>query len=144
VCEGDEEVARRASSHLDVLCPHPEAGAEGPHHPLRADVGAVTPEPHDHRMGTQPLKLPLHVAGGGGDSTGMLRADSRVAGLSHGRGSEHERWKVDVVEAWFNSLLYFSPSISYYRATPATSLSPYIFILYNGSLYTIPYTPLQS
>lgn len=100
MCEGDEEVARRASSHLDVLCPHPEAGAEGPHHPLRADVGAVTPEPHDHRMGTQPLKLPLHVAGGGGDDAGMLRADSRVAGLSHGRGSEHERWKVDVVEAW--------------------------------------------
>jgi hypothetical protein len=29
----------------------------------------------------------------------MLRAVSRVAGLSHGRGSEHERWKVDVVEA---------------------------------------------
>jgi hypothetical protein len=97
VCEGDEEVAQRASNHLDVLFPHPKAGAEGP--PLRADVRAVTPEPHYHNMRTQPLKLPFHVAGGGGDDAGMLLAVSRVAGLSHGRGSEHERWKVDVIEA---------------------------------------------
>jgi hypothetical protein len=97
VREDHEEVRRWASGYRDVHRPHPKAGAEGPLHPVEADVGAVAAEPNHHCMGAQPFELSLHVAGGRSGGPGMIRAQCWVTWKGHGRSGE--RREVVEVEA---------------------------------------------
>jgi hypothetical protein len=88
VREGHEEVCRWAYGHHDVHRSHRKARAEGPLHPVEADVGAVAAEPNHHCMGAQSFELSLHVAGGRSGGPGLIRAHCWVTWKGHGRSGE--------------------------------------------------------